>query len=276
MNHITLEATATSSNSIKKPLAFITGASSGLGQALALQYHNSGYRLALVGRRTNVLKSWLVTQSISILDDNCVVYGADVGLMAEITMVAERCLATQGVPDVVIGCAGISMGVDTSLAKDVPVFAQILQTNVMGLVHTFQPFVLPMQERGHGVLVGLASVAGIRGLPGHGAYCASKAAAIAYLESLRGELRGKGISVLTISPGYIDTPMTQKNAYSMPFLMPVHHFAEVAFQSIQQRKTHSIIPWQMGWVAKLLRILPNGLFDVLLVGRGKKARKQDE
>jgi short-subunit dehydrogenase len=120
--------------------------------------------------------------------------------------------------------------------------------------------------------VGIGSVAGIRGLPGHGAYCASKAAVINYCESLRGELRSSGIKVVTICPGYIDTPLTQKNRYAMPFLMQPQDFAERALAAIEAGDSYRVIPWQMGWVAKLLRLLPNGLFDRALSGRPRKRR----
>jgi short-subunit dehydrogenase len=138
---------------------------------------------------------------------------------------------------------------------------------------SFHPFVVPMQQRGRGVLVGIGSVAGIRGLPGHGAYCASKAAVISYCESLRGELRASGIKVVTLCPGYIDTPLTQRNQYAMPFLMAPAAFAEKAFQAIQSGVSYRVIPWQMGIMAKLLRLLPNFMFDRLLAGRPRKDRR---
>jgi short-subunit dehydrogenase len=121
--------------------------------------------------------------------------------------------------------------------------------------------------------VGIASVAAIRGLPGHGAYCASKAGVVAYCESLRGECRPDGVRVVTLLPGYIATPLTAKNPYSMPFLMAPEAFAERAFHAIQAGHRYRVIPWQMGLVAKLLRLLPNALFDRLMAGRGRKPRR---
>ena len=132
-----------------------------------------------------------------------------------------------------------------------------------------------MRQRGTGALVGIGSVAGIRGLPGHGAYCASKAAVIAYCESLRGELKASGVKVVTICPGYIDTPLTQKNRYAMPFLMQAEVFANQAFAAIEAGSSYRVIPWQMGVVAKLLRLLPNALFDKALAGRARKPRQVD-
>jgi short-subunit dehydrogenase len=129
-----------------------------------------------------------------------------------------------------------------------------------------------MAQRGSGRLAGIASVAGIRGLPGHGAYCSSKAAAIAYCESLRGELRGTGVKVVTICPGYIDTPLTRKNRHPMPFLMAAPAFAERAFDAIEAGVSYRVIPWQMALVAKLLRLLPNALFDAAMAGQPRKPR----
>ena len=187
----------------------------------------------------------------------------------------QACLARQGVPDAVIANAGISVGVDTAVREDIDVIARTFATNNVGLAATFHPFVQAMTKRGSGALVGIASVAGIRGLPGHGAYCASKAAVISYCESLRGELRPSGVKVVTICPGYIDTPLTRQNRYSMPFLMQPQAFAERAFRTIEAGTSYRVIPWQMGLVAKLLRLLPNPVYDKLLAGRPRKHRQSD-
>src|SRR5207248_5860237 len=169
--------------------------------------------------------------------------------------------------------AGISIGVDTAIREDLDVIARTFATNNVGLAATFHPFIRPMARRGSGRLVGIASVAGIRGLPGHGAYCASKAGVIGYCESLRGELRSSGVKVVTILPGYIDTPLTRANRYSMPFLMKAEDFAERAFRTVEAGASYRVIPWQMGVVAKILRLLPNPLFDRLLAARPRKHRQ---
>lgn len=257
----------------KRPLAFITGASSGIGQALAWRYNQAGFDLALVARRVSEVESWANRCQIS--QDNYKVYSADVAVTDSIVAAGEACMASQGVPDVVVANAGISVGMDTADRADLQVLAQTLATNNTGLAATFHPFVAAMVARGSGALVGIGSVAGIRGLPGHGAYCASKAAVIAYCECLRGELRGTGVRVVTICPGYIDTPLTRQNRYSMPFLMPADAFADRAFAAISAGVSYRVIPWQMGVVAKLLRLLPNALFDRLLQGRPRKQRRQD-
>ena len=254
-------------------LVFITGASSGIGRALALRFFQAGYRLALVARRTTEVQSWAQAQSIGA--DSYQTYSADVSDIDSIVAAVQACIAAQGVPDVVIANAGISIGMDTAMREDLDVMRQTFATNNIGVAATFHPFVEAMSTRGSGALVGIGSVAGIRGLPGHGAYCASKAAVIAYCESLRGELKSAGVAVVTICPGYIDTPLTQQNSYSMPFLMKPEDFADKAFAAIQAGSSYSVIPWQMGVVAKLLRLLPNAVFDKALSGRARKKRQSN-
>jgi short-subunit dehydrogenase len=252
-------------------LAFITGASSGLGQALALRYHQAGYDLALVARRTAEMQAWMAQQGIAA--ERCGIYGADVADAASIGAAAQECLSRQGLPDVVIANAGISVGVDSSLPEDIAVIARTYAINNIGMAATFQPFIAAMVRRGSGRLVGIGSVAGIRGLPGHGAYCASKAAVIAYCECLRGELRGTGVAAVTICPGYVATPLTAKNRYGMPFLMQPEDFADKAWRAIEAGVSYRVIPWQAGVIAKLLRVLPNWLYDKLLAGRPRKRRQ---
>ncbi len=255
------------------PLVFITGASSGIGQALALRFYQAGYRLALVARRVDDVKSWAASKNISA--NSYEIYSADVSDTASIVAAGQACMAGQGVPDVVIANAGISIGMDSAIRADLEVMARTFATNNIGVAATFHPFINAMTQRGSGALVGIGSVAGIRGLPGHGAYCASKAAVIAYCESLRGELKAFGVNVVTICPGYIDTPLTQKNSYAMPFLMPPDAFADKAFAAIEAGASYRVIPWQMGVVAKLLRVLPNALFDKALSGRARKPRQTE-
>lgn len=255
-------------------LVFITGASSGIGQALALRYYRAGWNLALVARRAGEIQRWAREQNLE--PQRYAVYGADVAQTDSIVDAGLACIAGQGLPDVVIANAGISAGVDTAVRADIDVLARTFAVNNVGMAATFQPFVAAMVARGTGTLVGIASVAAIRGLPGHGAYCASKAAVVTYCESLRGELRSSGVRVVTICPGYVDTPLTRKNRYAMPFLITGPDFAKRAFPVIERGASYRVIPWQMGVVAKLLRLMPNALFDALLAGRPRKQRQNGQ
>lgn len=254
-------------------LVFLTGASGGIGQALAWRFYQAGYRLALVARRVAETEAWAVAAGLD--GQRYRIYGADVSVVDQIVAAGQACITAQGLPDVVIANAGISLGMDSSEREDLDVMARIFATNNVGLAATFHPFVSAMARRRSGVLVGIASVAGIRGLPGHGAYCASKAAVISYCESLRGELRTRGVRVVTLCPGYVDTPLTRNNRYRMPFLMRPEAFADRAFIAIESGARYRVIPWQMGLAAKLLRGLPDALFDRLLSARSRKRRQAE-
>lgn len=253
------------------PLAFITGASSGIGQALAAHYAGQGWRLALVARREGVLRDWARDQGLD--EARCRAYAADVSEPDSIVAAAHACIEHQGVPDVVIANAGISVGMDTADRADLEVMRDTLQLNVLGMAATFHPFVVRMRDRGGGALVGIASMAALRGLPGHGAYCASKAAVVAYCESLRVECRGSGVRVVTILPGYVATPLTAHNPYSMPFLIDAGTFAARAARAIAAGAPRRVIPWQMAIVDPLLRNLPIVVYDRLFKGRKRKPRR---
>jgi short-subunit dehydrogenase len=254
------------------PLVFITGASSGIGQALARRYRLQGWRVALAARRRDHLQAWILDQGWTA--EQAQAYAADVQKPDTVIDAANQCMAVWGVPDVVIANAGISVGMDTTIRADLDVMRETFETNNTGMAATFHAFLAPMQARCHGTLVGIASVAAIRGLPGHGAYCASKAGVVAYCESLRGECRPHGVRVVTLLPGYVATPLTSSNEYLMPFLMQPEEFAAKAVAAIQAGVSYRVIPWQMGWIAKLLRILPNAWFDRLFAGRGRKKRRE--
>ena len=253
------------------PLVFITGASSGIGQALARRYLTQGARLVLVARRVQALQAWVAEQGEAAA--RVAVYQADVRDTEALLAVASRCLADHGVPDIVIANAGVSIGVDLSLVEDLPVLRELYDTNVLGMATTFQPFIGPMAQRGSGTLVGVASVAAARGLPGHAGYCGTKAAVVQMCETLRGELRGRGVKVVTLTPGYVATPLTAHNDYPMPFLMDAEDFAARAVPAIERGARFTVIPWPMGLVYAVLRALPRGLFDAL-VGSQKHRKKR--
>ena len=255
-----------------KNIVFITGASSGIGAALAKCFAEQGAVLGLVARRRDMLESLRASLPNPELHS---IYALDVNDHVALTAAAEEFIQLHGNVNVVIANAGISVGTLTEFNDDLPVFARVVQTNLLATVATFSPFISHM--RGHAAsspcrLVGIGSVAGIRGLPGAGAYSASKAAVISYCESLRVELKLSGIKVVTIAPGYIDTPMTQANSYPMPFLMPVERFAGKAVAAIMDGVSYKVIPWQMGVVAKLLRALPNSLYDLVFSRAPHKSR----
>ena len=246
---------------------FLTGASSGIGEALARHYAREGATLGLVARRGNLLEDLKAG-----LGTPCEAYACDVRDGAAMNDAAAHFMALHGTPDIVIANAGISIGNLTDFAEDLEVFREILEINVLGLAATFHPFLAPMRARGSGSLAGIASVAGLRGLPGATAYSASKAAAIRYLEGLRVELRGSGVRVTTIVPGYIETAMTRRNPYRMPFMIPAAEAAPRFARAIAAGESYAIIPWQMAIVGRILGVLPNWVYDRLAAKAGRKPR----
>ncbi|MES2347635.1 MAG: SDR family oxidoreductase [Pseudomonadota bacterium] len=254
---------------------FITGASSGLGAALAAEYAAQGATLGLLARRGEMLDQLIATLPNS---ERHRAYAADVRDHAAIAAAAQAFLAYAGGVDVVIANAGISVGTLTEFAEDIPVFEAVIATNVVATAATFAPFIPVMKaqmktQNRPARLVGIGSVAGIRGLPGAEAYSASKAAVISYCESLRLEMKPYGIKVVTLCPGYIDTPMTRVNPYPMPFLMAPERFAAQAVRAIAAGSSYKVIPWQMGVVAKVLRALPNAVYDFAFGKAPHKPRK---
>jgi short-subunit dehydrogenase len=248
----------------------ITGASSGLGSAFAVEFARRfpGAILLLVARRADRLADL----AARLPEVRCECAALDVTQPGALRAACEGFIQRHGLPDIVVANAGISAGTVTGASADRAVFRRIVEVNLLAMYDTFEPFVAPMQAAGKGILVGIGSVAGIRGLPGAEGYSASKAAVHAYLESLRVGLRGSGVAVVTLTPGYIRSEMTATNHYRMPFLMPADRFARQAVRTILRKTSVATIPWQMGLVARVLRWLPNWLFDRLFRNAPRKAR----
>ena len=246
---------------------FITGASSGIGESMARFYAAQGAQLGLVARREDFL-----ARLSDQLEPKPAVYALDVRDVAGLKAAAADFIARFGVPDIVIANAGVSRGTLTEMDDDLKVFQEVFDINVMGMVNTFHAFVGPMKQQKRGTLVGIASVAGFRGIPGGGAYSASKAAAIRYCESLRVELRSEGISVVTICPGYIKTPMTAVNKFKMPFLIDVDEAVVRFARAIDAKTSFTVIPWSMGIAARILRLVPNWLYDRVFSHMPRKPR----
>jgi short-subunit dehydrogenase len=253
---------------------FITGASSGIGAALAAEYARGGATLGLLARRRDALDALVASLPNSARHH---VYGADVCDHAALAAAAQDFISREGGADIVIASAGVSGGTLIDHPEDMAVLETIFAINVNATAATFMPFVATMKAQGTPCrLVGIASVAGIRGLPGASAYSASKAAVMTYCESLRIELKVYGIDVVTIAPGFIATPMTANNKYPMPFLMRPERFAASAARAIARGSSYAVIPWQMGVVAKLMRLLPNFIYDAAFARAPKKARSASE
>jgi len=246
---------------------FITGASSGIGEALARHYAAPGSTLGLLARREAELERLAAS-----LPGTVVTYAVDVADGPALRNATQDFLSRHGVPDLVVANAGISVGTSGEDCEDAAVLARVLAVNVTAMAATLAAFAPAMRQAGTGTLTGIASVAGLRGLPGAGAYSASKAAAITWLESLRVEMHGSGVRVVTICPGYIDTPMTRVNRYRMPFLLSAEAAAPRFARAIAAGRRCAVIPWQMALVSGMLRALPGWLYDRLAARAPRKPR----
>lgn len=245
----------------------ISGASSGIGEALARHYAGPDSVLGLMARRADLLANLK-----NSLPGTVATYPLDITDTRAIGAAARDFIERFGAPDLVIANAGISIGTVAEELDDVAKLRRVLDVNVVGLAATLSAFAPAMREAGRGTLAGIASVAGFRGLAGASSYSASKSAAITWLESLRAEMYGSGVSVVCVCPGYIDTPMTQVNRYRMPFIIPADDGARRIARAIAARRRLAVIPWQMAAVATLLRLLPGWLYDRLAARGPRKPR----
>lgn len=247
--------------------AVVTGACGGLGQALARQLLAGGARVALVGLAPDRLEALR-----ALAPERAAVYTPDVSDPAAMQACAADWLARAGTPDLVIANAGVAGGFDTARAEDLAVMRRMLEINLLGVACSFQPFLAPMQAAGRGALVGVASLAGRRGLPGNGAYCASKAGLIVYLQSLRAELRAAGLQVTTVSPGYLRTALTAGNRFAMPGLLEPDDAAARILAGVAAGREHLVLPRRLGWLSRLLGLLPERLHERILLRQPRKPR----
>lgn len=247
--------------------AVITGACGGLGQALARELLAQGAHVALLGLDRSKLDALR-----ALAPERSAVYTPDVSDAESMQAVADDWMSRHGVPDLVIANAGVAGGFDTEQRSDLAVMRRMLEINVLGVATTFHPFIARMRATGRGSLVGVASLAGWRGLPGNGAYCASKAGVMAYLQSLRAELRDCGLHVSTVCPGYLRTPLTAGNRFKMPGLMEPDDAARQLLSRSTRGAETIVLPRRMAWLARALGLLPAAWHDRLLLGQPRKPR----
>ena len=245
--------------------AVVTGACGGLGRALAQVLIAQGSAVALAGLNREVLEG-LRAQA----PERCRIYTPDVSDSVGMQALAADWMAAHGAPDLVIANAGVAGGYATAEAADLAMFRRLLEINLIGVPTTFQPFMKSLKPGA--ALVGVASIAGWRGMPGNGAYCASKAGLIAYLQSLRTELREQGVQVSTVCPGYLRTPLTASNNFLMPGLMEPEAAAEQLLRRVAAGHEWIVLPRRTGWLSRLLGLLPEKTHDRILLSQPRKPR----
>lgn len=248
--------------------AVLTGACGGFGQALARRLIAGGARVGLVGLDRAVLD-----ELAALAPSRCAVFTPDVSDAEAMAAVGAHWMGRFGAPDLVIANAGVAGGFDTARPDDLRVMRRMLEINLLGVACTFSPFLGAMQDAGRpAALVGVASIAGWRGMPGNGAYCASKAGLITYLQSLRAELRPTPITVHTVSPGYLRTALTAGNRFAMPGLLEPDEAARRLLAGVAGGVEHIVLPRRIGWLSRALNLLPETLHDRILLGQPRKPR----
>lgn len=232
----------------------ITGASAGLGAGLAFEFARRGYAIALAARRLEQLEA-MVAPLLAAGASKVVPIRLDVADTASIEPAVQRAAHELGRLDVVVANAGI--GQLTPVGKGrLPVMRDTFAINLLGAVATLEAALPIMQAQGRGQVVGITSVAGSKGLPGFAAYSASKAGLHRYLQSARAELRGTGITVTELAPGFIDTEMNRGYG-ARPFVIPVEKGVAIMARLIERRvgqRWVPVLPWTV--IAVLLKFLP--------------------
>lgn len=245
---------------------WVTGASSGIGAALARELADRGASVAVSARSTDKLRE--------VAGGRMHVEPVDVTDRAATVAAAANVREALGGLDVAVLNAGTwsRFRVDE---WDSDVFADHLRTNLMGTVHALEGVVPRMLAEGRGRIVGTASVAGYRGLPGSEAYGASKAALLNLLEALRGALAPRGVVVQTVSPGFVRTPMTDRNAFPMPFLISAEAAARAIADGIEKDKAEIVFPFPMMLLMKAVRLVPVHAWTVLTAAMNRRGLTRD-
>lgn len=251
--------------------ALITGASSGIGSAVAIELAHRGYNLILMARRIDHLVQLQEDIQKKYLDSKIVVVASDVAdFEKHMTQVREAAKDFSSL-DLVIANAGIGYTTDEGencWEKNKKTF----DVNVLGAIATLEAAKDIMLKQGSGHLSAVTSMAAYRGIPLCSAYSGSKAGLTTFLESMRLDLKEKNIAVTAIHPGYVDTPMTKQNGH-MPWLMSAEKAAQIICRGLGKKKARIRFPWQMYLLMKFLSYLPSRIYDFLLSKQIKRVRE---
>ncbi len=244
----------------KEKVVLLTGASSGIGRALAVELGKRGARIGLTARRADELLK--TEEEVVRAGGQAFAHPADVRNPDDMTRVAERVREKWGKIDILIANAGMSTTTAGTHLKAAEA-SDVISINVLGVVNCVAAVLPDMLARKSGHLVAISSLAAYRGLPKSGAYSASKAAVSTLFESLRVDLRKSGIDVTVIHPGFIRTPMTANRKKKLPFLLEVDDAACRIIRAIERRARTYAFPWQLAGLVRLLKHFPNAIYDRL-------------
>ncbi|MEE2757546.1 MAG: SDR family NAD(P)-dependent oxidoreductase [Myxococcota bacterium] len=247
----------------------VTGASSGIGAELAKQLASAGHSVALLARRKDELMA--LADDIIRAGGRAEVFPVDVADRGAVVEAMKEIESRLGPITTLVANAGIGDSTPANGFRSDKV-ERIIRVNLLGVVYCIE-YVLPgMLERDQGHIVGIGSLAGYRGLPGSAGYCASKAGLAALLESLRIELQSTEVSVTTICPGFVKTPLTARNHHPMPFILELDDATRRIVRAMAKKRTEYAFPWPLAFTVKLARFIPNRLYDRIL--KNQSAQKE--
>lgn len=247
----------------------LTGAAQGIGRATAIALADQGYRLGLIDRDAGALAE--VHEALADQKASALMEVADVTDRDALRAAVQRIEVVQGPTDVLLACAGVGV-IAKGVELDVESLRAMLEVNVLGVAHAIEAVLPGMLARGSGLLVGISSVAGYRGLPWMPGYSASKAALSTYLEAMRPALKRRGIRVTTVCPGFVRTGLTEQAPFRRPVAMlEPEQAARHILRSIERHPRDYVFPWNARLGMGLLRRLPNRVFDWLMDRAGPQA-----
>jgi NAD(P)-dependent dehydrogenase (short-subunit alcohol dehydrogenase family) len=255
------------------PTILILGASRGIGRALAMEYAAKGYAVALAARNVDMLRE--LAHELIASGAKAVYHRCDVADGAQVRATVEHARKALGRIDIAIVNAGVG---DPQWVEemDAAYARSVFDINTMGIVHALGALVPVLRKQGGGVIAGVSSLADARGYPGSGVYCASKAAASTLLEAARVELRGSGIRIITVRPGFVRSDMTAKNEFRMPFLLEADKAARIIRRGIARGRSVVQFPWPVALATRVIRLLPNWLFDIAARSSRRSGRRSRE
>lgn len=235
-------------------VVLITGASSGIGRELAIQLSKMNVKLAFVARRKNLLDD--------LVNENTIAIKCDVSKKDEVESAYKQIIDKFGRIDIAILNAGYSVRMKVEDYNS-EYAEQIFRANIFGIIYWVEQLIPDMMKRKEGMIVGVSSLADSKGYSKSGFYSASKAAATIYLEGLSSDLRKYNIKVLTVRPGFVKTPMTDKNEFDMPFIMSPEKAVKIIINGIEKEKRMIQFPWQLVLATRLSKLIPSGFFEFL-------------
>ncbi|MAB83162.1 MAG: hypothetical protein CMJ24_06965 [Phycisphaerae bacterium] len=250
---------------------WLTGASYGIGRSLAIELARSGARIGITARSEDKLEQ--VQADIEAAGGSAMPLPGDVTDRAAMKELAERMRSEMGGIDILVANAGTHLRTEVE-RFDVAEYMSLMNLNYAGALNCIEAVLPEMLRTGSGQIVGVASLAGYRGVPSAAAYGASKAALIHFLESMRFDVRDHGISVTIVNPGFVKTPLTDKNEFKMPFMIDSDKAARIIRRGIERKKREIAFPRPFSSFIKFLRILPMSLY-IALMGKTWKRMQID-